>query len=127
MAKKTPAHGLKSRGPDGDLASARTPGGALGNLPTTLSSFVGRSAELARLRELLREARLLTLVGAGGCGKTRLALQSATEAAGHFPDGVWWVELAALEDPVLLPNTVAAALGLRERPRLAPLDLLRSQ
>ncbi len=77
------------------------------------------------MRELLGEARPLTLVGAGGCGKTRLALQSAADGVERFPDGAWWVELAALEDAELLATTVTSALGLRERPGQAPLEVLR--
>jgi non-specific serine/threonine protein kinase len=63
--------------------------------------------------------RLLTLTGAGGCGKTRLALEVAKDLVGTYPDGVWLVELASLSDPALAPNAVAAALGVRERPDLA--------
>ena len=95
-----------------------------GNLPDELTSFIGRSAELARVRELLGEARLLTLVGAGGCGKTRLALQSATHGVERFPDGAWWVELAALENAELLATTVTSALGLRDRPGQTPVEVL---
>ncbi len=94
------------------------------NLPNELTSFIGRSEELARLRELLGEARLLTLVGAGGCGKTRLALQSAAHSLERFPDGTWWVELAAIEDAELLPITVARALGLSQRGGEAPVEVL---
>ena len=94
------------------------------NLPAELTSFIGRAAELGRVRELLGEARLLTLVGAGGCGKTRLALQAAGGARECFEDGVWWVELAAVEDPTLLATTVASALGLGERPGRPSLDVL---
>ena len=100
-------------------------GPSASNLPEQLTSFVGRFAELAQVRELLGEARLVTLVGAGGCGKTRLALQAAAGARERFEDGVWWVELAALEDPELLATTVSSALGLRERPGQPPLDALR--
>lgn len=77
------------------------------------------------MRQLLGEARLLTLVGVGGCGKTRLALQSAADGAARFAHGVWWVELAPLEDGELLATTLSAALAVRERPGVAPLDLLR--
>ena len=99
-------------------------GGAMSNLPDELTSFIGRSAELARVRELLGEARLLTLVGAGGCGKTRLGLQSAADAVGRFADGVWWVELAAVEDGELVAGVVSSVLGLRERPGRALQEVL---
>ncbi len=84
------------------------------NLPLQLTSFVGRERELAELERLLRRTRLLTLTGAGGSGKTRLALQAAAEVVQDFPDGVWFVDLAVLADPGLVPQTVASALRLRE-------------
>jgi predicted ATPase/DNA-binding CsgD family transcriptional regulator len=87
------------------------------NLPVSLTSFVGREPEIARVRDLLGGARLLTLTGPGGVGKTRLALEAARGALGAFPDGVWLAELAPLADPALVPKTVAAALGLPEQPR----------
>jgi hypothetical protein len=68
------------------------------NLPVALSSFVGREAELAELVQRLGDERLVTLTGAGGCGKTRLALRAASETLERFPDGAWWVELAPLAD-----------------------------
>ncbi len=86
------------------------------NLPVELSSFVGRERELREVREQLRSTRLLTLTGAGGCGKTRLALQAVAEASDHFPDGVWWAELATIVDPRLLGEAVAAAVGVRTLP-----------
>ncbi|MGQ0716102.1 MAG: ATP-binding protein, partial [Pseudonocardiales bacterium] len=94
------------------------------NLPGELTSFVGRRAELAQIGEPLQRARLLTLTGAGGCGKTRLALQAAADAMDRHPDGVWWVELARLADPALVPAAVIGALGLREVPGRALLDTL---
>lgn len=84
------------------------------NLPAQLTSFVGRKAELAQIRQLLRQTRLLTLTGPGGVGKTRLALQSAAEVLHHFPDGVFWVGLFSLTQPELILNTIAGALGVRE-------------
>ena len=110
---------------EADVAVRRSPGEAPNNLPEQLSSFIGRAAELARVRELLGETRLLTLIGAGGCGKTRLALESAAGALERFPDGAWLVELAALEDAALLASTVASSLGLLDRPGLAPVEVLR--
>jgi energy-coupling factor transporter ATP-binding protein EcfA2 len=82
------------------------------NLPLQLSSFVGREKELAEVGRLLKETRLLTLTGSGGCGKTRLALAAAGELVEVFEDGVWLVELAPLADPSLVPQAVAAALSV---------------
>ena len=99
------------------------------NLPLQLTSFVGRERELAEVAALLGAHRLVTLTGPGGTGKTRLALQAAADALEASPDGVWLAELAALADPALVPQAVAAAVGVREepgRPLLATLtDALR--
>ena len=86
------------------------------NLPTELSSFVGREKELPEVRRLCSNNRLLTLTGSGGCGKTRLALAAASELVDKFDDGVWMVELASLAEPSLVPQAVAFTLGVRERP-----------
>ena len=86
------------------------------NLPTRLTSFVGREREIAEVTSLLRGERLVTLVGAPGVGKTRLSLQSALGVLDAFPDGVWLVELAPLADPDLVPHAVADVLGVREQP-----------
>jgi predicted ATPase/transcriptional regulator with XRE-family HTH domain len=85
-------------------------------LPLPLTTFVGRGQELADLRALLAGHRLVTVTGPGGIGKTRLALQVVAELAEHSPDGVRLVELAALTDPRLVPQAVAAAVGVREEP-----------
>jgi predicted ATPase/transcriptional regulator with XRE-family HTH domain len=85
-----------------------------GNLPLALTSFIGREEEQSEVRALLGAARLVTLTGAGGAGKTRLALAVARELLGDYPQGVWLVELAPLADPALVPQAVAQALGLRE-------------
>jgi non-specific serine/threonine protein kinase len=85
------------------------------NLPQQLTSFIGREKEIAELKDLLGTARLLTLTGAGGCGKTRLALQVAGDLLQFYPDGIWLVELAALAEPGLVPQTVASVLGLKEQ------------
>jgi non-specific serine/threonine protein kinase len=82
------------------------------NLPRALTSFVGREPELDRLADVLATTPLLTLVGAGGIGKTRLAQELAQGHQARFPDGCWMVELAALEDPVLVPSAIVAAIGL---------------
>ncbi|MDP9243864.1 MAG: tetratricopeptide repeat protein [Chloroflexota bacterium] len=86
------------------------------NLPIQLSSFVGRDAELAELSGLLNQHRLVTLLGPGGIGKTRLALQAAAQQIQGFADGVWFVDLSALRDPELVPGAIAASLGLHEQP-----------
>ena len=82
-------------------------------LPDPLSSFVGREPELREIARLLDTTRLLSLTGAGGSGKTRLAIESARRAHGRFADGVWWVELASVEHPPLVPNAVLSAIGER--------------
>src|SRR5262249_24760727 len=75
-----------------------------------------REQEMTEVKQLLATTRLLTLTGSGGCGKTRLVLQVAADVLEEFPGGVWLVELAPLADPALVPQTVAAALGVREEP-----------
>jgi predicted ATPase/class 3 adenylate cyclase/DNA-binding CsgD family transcriptional regulator len=95
------------------------------NLPAQLTSFVGRDGELTQLRELLLDNRVVTLTGAGGAGKTRLAVQVAAQMAGEFgrfPDGVWYVDLAPLTDPDLVAVTVARALGLPDQPGRSTMD-----
>ena len=87
-----------------------------GNLPLELSSFVGRERELSEVERLLAGTRLLTITGTGGCGKTRLALRVAANLAERFEDGAWWVGLAPLADPALVPKSVASSLGVREQP-----------
>jgi predicted ATPase/DNA-binding CsgD family transcriptional regulator len=85
------------------------------NLPAELTSFVGRRSEISEVKRMLSAARLVTLTGVGGVGKTRLALRVAAEVRRAFADGVWLVELAALRDRALLEQTVADAMGLRDR------------
>jgi len=84
------------------------------NLPGQLSAFIGREKALADVKRLLAASRLVTLSGSGGVGKTRLSLQVAADVLSDFPNGVWFVELATLTDPALVPQTVATVLGLRE-------------
>jgi predicted ATPase len=81
-----------------------------------LTSFVGREQEVVQVRSLLAPNRLVTLVGAGGIGKTRLALKLAGDVRDDYPDGVWFVDLAPLSDPALVPQALASALGAAERP-----------
>jgi len=96
------------------MASTKPVASGRGALPAEMTSFVGRRRELAETRRMLAGSRLLTLTGPGGVGKTRLALRMAAEVRRSFPDGVWFVELAALRDPELLPHTLANALELRQ-------------
>ncbi|MDZ5619750.1 LuxR C-terminal-related transcriptional regulator [Nocardioides sp. HM23] len=96
------------------MATTRSTASVRGALPAELTSFVGRRHELSETRRLLASSRILTLTGAGGVGKTRLALRMAAEVRRTFPDGVWFVELAALHDPQLVPHTVANTLELRQ-------------
>ncbi|HZJ72178.1 MAG TPA: adenylate/guanylate cyclase domain-containing protein, partial [Planctomycetota bacterium] len=84
------------------------------NLPQQLTSFVGREAELAQVKGLVAQYRLLTLLGVGGIGKSRLSLQAGADLIDDFPDGVWLVELAQITDPRLVPQAVASALGVKE-------------
>jgi predicted ATPase/class 3 adenylate cyclase len=86
------------------------------NLPVPATPFLGRETELETLSAMLRDAavRVLTVSGPGGIGKTRLALQAAAESSAAFPDGLWWVALAPLRDPALVPAALAQALGVRE-------------
>ncbi len=82
------------------------------NLPTLLTSFVGRERELALVKQLLQRARLLTLTGGGGIGKTRIARQAVLEVLPEFADGVWWVDIGALGNPARLAETVCEVLGV---------------
>lgn len=85
------------------------------NLPSQPTSFVGRARELADIARSLQSARLLTLTGPGGSGKTRLAIEVASSSLADYPDGVWFVDLASLTDPALVVPAFASALGLREQ------------
>jgi predicted ATPase/class 3 adenylate cyclase len=85
------------------------------NLPRQLTSFIGRENEISEVEKLLDHTQLLTLTGAGGSGKTRLAIQMAADILDAYADGVWLVELAALSDPGLVPQTVATVMGLKEQ------------
>ncbi len=96
------------------MSTATPERGSSGNLPAEVTSFVGRRHEVAGVRRMLAANRLVTLTGAGGVGKTRLAQRVGGEARRAFPDGVWFVELAELRDPGLVAVTVGEALGIRE-------------
>ena len=99
-----------------DFPALKTLDAHRNNLPVQLTSFVGREQEVAALCARLRDpqVRLVTLIGPGGTGKTRLALQVAAELLDDFPDGVWFVDLAPISDPALVGATIAAALGVKE-------------
>jgi len=94
------------------------------NLPEQITSFIGRERELAAAKDLLGGARLLTLLGMGGLGKTRLSLQIAADVLEKYPDGVWFVDLAPLRDPSLVPSAAAQVLGVQEEPSKPPTQTL---
>jgi predicted ATPase/DNA-binding CsgD family transcriptional regulator len=108
------------------LVSMARPTRRSGNLPAETTSFVGRRRELAEVRKKLSVARLVSLVGPGGVGKTRLAIRMAADLARSFRDGTWLVELADVRDPALLSNAAMAALDLRDQAFTEPLVLLLS-
>jgi DNA-binding winged helix-turn-helix (wHTH) protein len=93
-------------------------------IPHQLTSFVGREQEIAQLEELVTANRLVTLTGAGGAGKTRLAIEVASRLVDAFADGVWLVEFTALSDPRLLPQAAAQALEVKEQPTRPEIETL---
>src|SRR5438094_3744227 len=95
-----------------------------GNLPAESTSFIGRRREVAELRKKLTTARLVSLVGPGGVGKTRLAIRAATDLGRSFAGGAWLVELAEVGDPALASNALMAALDLRDQAGTEPTQLL---
>src|SRR5260370_15339302 len=97
-----------------------------GNLPAEATSFVGRRRELAEVRKKLTEARLVSLAGPGGVGKTRLAIRAATDLGRGFRGGAWLAEPARVREPDLVGNAGLAALDLRDPAATEPLALLRS-
>src|SRR5438270_6143560 len=97
-----------------------------GNLPAETTSFVGRRRELAEIRKKLSTTRLVSLVGPGGVGKTRLALRAAADLGRGFADGAWLVELAEVRDGALVTNVVLGALDLRDQAATTPLQILTS-
>ena len=102
----------------------RTADAVAHNLPTQVTSFVGREAERAELKRLVETYRLVTLIGAGGSGKTRLAVELASGVVETYPDGVWFVDVAAVTDPGLVAFEIAAVLGLRPEPGRPMVDTL---
>jgi predicted ATPase/class 3 adenylate cyclase len=118
-------HDLVLEGLPADFPPPRTLDARPNNLPAQLTSFVGREQEMAEVRRLLSGTRLLTLTGAGGTGKTRLALQVATEVLTEYGDGAFFVDLSSLTDPALVPSAIADALGVQEVGGLPILDAVR--
>jgi len=122
--------GELARGYRWDDQGCRAPESAKGNekIPTNLpheqNSFVGRERELHQLHRLVGVTRALTLCGAGGIGKTRLALQVGAAVADEFPDGAWFVELGDLRQPDLVVSRVASAVGVGEEPGRPLLETL---
>jgi predicted ATPase/DNA-binding CsgD family transcriptional regulator len=108
----------------GQPPEKRSGKGSRHNLPAARDGFVGRGREMSEVERVLSTTRLLTLTGAGGCGKTRLALEVARRLVGDYPDGVWLVELASLTDGELVPGAVAAALGLSAKADVPITDAL---
>ena len=94
------------------------------NLPTRLTSLIGREADTAAVLATLGDSRLVTLIGTGGVGKSRLALQVAAESVEHFDGGAWWVELATVSDPSSLPGAVLDAIGLPAQPGRRPVRVV---
>jgi len=97
----------------------------LNNLPTQLTTFIGRENEIAEVKQELESHRLVTLTGSGGTGKTRLSLQVAAELLEKFDHGVWFVELAPLTDSDLIPQTILSAIGVQEQQSKTPLEVLK--
>ena len=95
------------------------------NLPTQLTTFIGRENEISELKQELHKHRLVTLTGSGGTGKTRLSLQVAAELLEKFEHGIWFVELAPLADPDLIPQTILSAIGIQEQQGKTPIELLK--
>ncbi len=105
----------------------RGPDSVTNNLPTQLTPFIGREAELAQLHSLLDDTRLLTVTGSGGCGKTRLALEAATDRVERHRDGIWYVELAPLGETSSVVAALAAVLNVRDAAGGSLLDALVSR
>ncbi|MGE5073173.1 MAG: tetratricopeptide repeat protein [Anaerolineae bacterium] len=115
----------KGRLADEPVDTASRPAQRAGStLPVPLTGFIGRQKELTEITRLLRDRRLVTLVGPGGVGKTRLAIEAAHRVAPRFAGGVWWIDLVGLSDPDLVPQAVLQALAIPEMPQKSALAVL---
>jgi predicted ATPase len=114
----------RGQAPAGDVLAVGAVRPPPTNLPAQLASFIGRDGELAQVRSLLASSRLVTLTGAGGCGKTRLGLQVAAELLAGSGDGVWLVDLASVFDGDAVAPAIATALGIARQPGRPVLDVL---
>jgi predicted ATPase/class 3 adenylate cyclase len=114
----TPEHVYQLVHPDveQDFPALRSLEATPNNLPQQVTSFIGREREVNEAKSLLERTRLLTLLGMGGLGKTRLSLQIAADLMEKFPDGVWFVDLAPIRDPTLVPSVAAQVLAVRDEP-----------
>lgn len=110
-----------------DFSPLRSVDAVPNNLPAQVTSLVGRDAELLELSHALEQGRLVTLTGAGGCGKTRIAVHVAANMIDRHPEGVWWIELAPVSVPELVPDAVARTLGLRNESNRPLIDTLCDQ
>src|SRR3954449_7684026 len=115
LLRRMTVHQLVAEGLPSEFPALRSADPSTGNLPEQATSFVGRDALLVEVADLVRANRLVTLGGAGGVGKTRLAYEVGGGLAGEFPDGVWVVELAAVVDAASVPAAIATALGILPR------------
>ncbi len=116
LAEPQRVHQLLHAGLRASFPALRSLEATPNNLPAQLNRFIGRAAESAALRGLLAGSRLVTVLGLGGLGKSRLAVQLAAEMLDEFPDGVWFAELAGITEASLVPATVAGVLGVQEEP-----------
>jgi predicted ATPase/class 3 adenylate cyclase len=117
-------HQLIAPGLERQFPRPRTLDSSAHNLPSPMTTFVGRVAERETLTRLLAAHRLVTVAGTGGAGKTRLAVQVAEDLVDEYPDGVWFADLATVSDPGLVPVSIAATLGLRPEPGRPVVDTL---
>ncbi len=122
IAKPVEVLQVRAPGLRSEFPPLKTVDSAPGNLRPRNTTFIGREAELSELEEVLKAHRLVTLTGVGGVGKTRLALEVAGRMADNFRDGVWVIELAAVEDPAAVPDAVAAVLGITQQPGMSMAD-----